>query len=184
MRTADGLNVLPYAYIIDRNEGLQPLAEAEACHLADGVVAAPGVVEGRRVVRSAETGFVRSGGKLLAKGKTLEEICENIAALGLTAHRFRVASEPIPRKRTGAHRAVRAVAHCIGGTADLRDPLEEFLLVVSDAGFWLIRLSEPGDSKWLAFVDRPHPFCNALPLSVGRAVLNLVAKPGDTVYDP
>jgi predicted RNA methylase len=174
----------PYFYIYDRREGTLPVAEAEAEMLSEGKVTAHGVVEGRRRVLCAETGYLRAGAELLAKAATLSELVERIAASPLAGDSYRIVPEAIPRKIGGAFQAVQAVARCIAAPADLANPSVEFLLVVSAEGFWFGRILPAGDDSWLRFDQKPRQFCNASPLRLARAVLGMTLRPGDRVYDP
>ena len=161
-----------------------PVAEAEAEVLSEGSVTAHGIVEGNRRVLCAETGYLRAGAEMLAKATTLPELLVKITALRLGGHEYRIVSEPIPRKIHGAFQAVQAVARCILAPANLTNPSEEFLLVVSAEGFWFGRMLPKGDDSWLRFDQKPRQFCNASPLRLARAILGMLLHPGDRVYDP
>ena|GEM_PF-1930032 len=184
LQTSAAGRMRPFFYIYDRNEDTLAVAEAEACVLADGEVVGHGVVEGKARIACAETGFMRAGAELLARGRTLEKLVGCIRERGLSADRYRIVAEPIPRTVGGDHRAIRAVAACIEGPADLRNPTEEFLLVVSSGGFWFGRLIPKGCDRWREFDRRPRPFCNAAPLRLVRAAIGLSTQPGDRVHDP
>jgi len=173
-----------YFYVYDRDEGTLALAEQEAVTLSAGGVVAHGVVEGVRAVDCAMTGFLRIGAQLLAKGRTLDELLANVGGLGLRAQRYRIVAEPIPRTMPGDHRAIRAVAAQIDGRADLRNPQQEFLLVISADGFWFGRRQPRGRSGWEQFGQRPRPFCNSVPLRLACAAIGLSSQPGESVYDP
>jgi tRNA (guanine10-N2)-dimethyltransferase len=79
---------------------------------------------------------------------------------------------------------ILAVANAITGRPDLHHPLVN-LAVVGVAGVWHFgRIISTGRSHWLRGIDRPVHFSSALPQRFSRALVNLVAAPGDTFIDP
>ncbi len=174
-----------FCYIYDRNEHTLALAEAEACHFTNGTIVAHGVVECDQSVDWSSAGYLRGGGRLIASGSSLDELCGRLRELPFkTAGDYKIVPEPIPGERSGIHCAIVAVADSITGKVNLTNPQFIYLLVVSDEGCWFIENEPVKDRSWLDFKYKPCQFCNALPIRMGRAVLNLCAEKGDKVFDP
>ncbi len=175
---------MTYAYLYSREEGTLALAEAEACHLTNGKVAAHGVVVGNRVENASKGAYLRRGGELIATAKNVEKLCEQLIADGVTADDFKIISEPIPRGKSGAYHAIIAVAEAIEGDVDLINPKTEFLLVLGEDSCWLIKPEPEVEKNWLTYKHKPFQFCNALPVQMGKALINLACDDVTSVFDP
>jgi len=173
-----------YIYIYDRTAGTLPLAEAEAEYLTAGKVISLGVVEGTKSLAWGWAGYLRGGGRLLAKGETLEQLCCNVKKVAVSSPAFKIIAEPIPRTIGGDFRAIVQVASVIEGRVDLQNPKDKYLLIITDNKYWLVESGSSGDREWLKYKHKPHPFCNALPIKMARAILALSCSQGDTVLDP
>lgn len=173
-----------FCYFYYRNEDTIELSEAEALHITKGEIVAHGVIVCEKSCDWQRSAFIRGGGQLVASGKNLDELCAQLRELSFSAENFKIVSEPIPRLRKGDHHAIIQVADAIKGPVDLKNPNVVFILIISDEGCWLIESDEPTEQVWTTFKYKPFAFCNALPIKIARAMINLTANQGDSVLDP
>ncbi|HCA46191.1 MAG TPA: hypothetical protein DEP45_02200 [Armatimonadetes bacterium] len=99
--------------------------------------------------------------------------------------RFRVHA----RKRRGtkvssSQQIERAVANTIIGRPDLSRPAVELIAQVHEREWLLSELVSRTTNGWLGHEQRPHQYSSALPPRIARAMVNLVAVPGDRLIDP
>jgi tRNA (guanine10-N2)-dimethyltransferase len=123
--------------------------------------------------------------RLLARGGGLEELLAAAGKLGLRMERFRIRA----RKERGveappSQQIECAVANTIEGRPDLSNPAVE-LIVWAHQDDWLLgeRVSRTTNS-WRGREQRPFQYSSALPPRIARAMVNLVATPGDRLIDP
>ncbi len=190
METSDAIRVPPagpgavYCTLFTREAGFAELATAELSWLAGGHVVEPGVFLSPVPIRWAETGFGTAGGRQLAYATDLEDLRAQVWALDLRAPTFGIKVRRIPRAAKGSQAAKRIIADSVTGDVDFAAPQLSLFLIVSDHGYRLFLEGPPGDAGWRATVHKPHNLTIALPIRIGRAMLNLTAQPGDSVFDP
>jgi tRNA G10 N-methylase Trm11 len=92
----------------------------------------------------------------------------------------------VPRRQPGTTAAKTRVADCIEGAVSVADPVLRLLVVVSPLGYRVLAEAEAeaGEADWLRVGHKPHNYLVALPVRIAQAMLNLTARPGDTVLDP
>jgi predicted RNA methylase len=175
-----------YCTLYHRDPGFTALAEAELRALAGGHAAEPGIWISRVPVRWAQCGYASIGGRQLAFAPTLDELEVELRALRLVAARFSIETRRIPRRCPGTMAAKIRVGHCIAGTASSDDPQVRLLILVSALGYRVLVDTDatPGEGDWLRASHKPHQCMVGLPARVAKAMLNLTARPGDTVLDP
>lgn len=123
--------------------------------------------------------------EVLARGEGLEEVVGAVEELGLDADGFaiEVLSVP-PRPNFSTRQAAVALADRIRGRPNLSQPRVRFALVARE-GLWLFgRVVSRARRDWHDPAQRPHHFSIALPVRLARALVNMVAAPGDTLLDP
>jgi predicted RNA methylase len=175
-----------YVTLYHRDLGLAALAEAELHALVGGHSPEPGVWLSPRPLRWARCGYGSAGGRQLAFGASLDELEAKLRALKLEAPRFSLTVRRIPRSRAGALAAKRRIGDCITGAVSIADPQLRLLLVVSALGYRVLveDAAERGEADWLAVSQRPKNYMVALPVRIAMAMLNLTARPEETVLDP
>ncbi len=173
-----------YCTVYKRAKGFEALAEAELFALAGGEPAEHGVWLSETPVRWAETGYGVAGGKQLAVASDLDELRAALLALELTTTTFGITTRLIPRRASGKQAAKKVIADCIDGDPDYNDPALQLLLIVSPNGYRVLEVGPPGDATWLESGDKPHNYLVALPVRMAKAMLNMTAAPGDSVFDP
>ena len=129
--------------------------------------------------------YLRSCTELLFEGGSVSEICAKIRAAGLYADDFRVSVVKLPRHlKVNSLQIAHKVGAEIGGLPDLDMPRVTFLTVVTDEKIWFGKLISESDGRWLAHNNRPHVTSSSLPTRLARAIVNLIAAPGDRFLDP
>lgn len=169
-----------------RAPGFAAIAEAELLALGGGGRAERGVWLSPTPIRWTTTGYGITGGRQLASAASVDGLVAQVKALHLAVPRFSIAVKRIPRTVRGALAASRRVADAIDGRISIADPLMKLLLVASSQGYRLLVEDEvsPNENDWLRVQHRPHNLPTSLPVRLGQAMLNLTARPGDTVLDP
>ncbi|PKN54158.1 MAG: hypothetical protein CVU56_28015 [Deltaproteobacteria bacterium HGW-Deltaproteobacteria-14] len=173
-----------YCTLFTREAGFAELAEAELRSLADGHVVEPGVYLSASPIRWAEAGFGTGGGRQLAFATTLEELRAQVAALDLRTPTFGIKVRRVPRAAQGSQAAKKIIADCVTGDVDFAEPRLSLFLIVSHRGFRLLLEGDPGDGRWRDSAHKPHNLMIAIPVRIGQAMLNLTARPGDSLLDP
>lgn len=175
-----------YCTLYQRDPDVAALAEAELRALGGGAAAEPGVWLSAAPIRWAACGYGTAGGRQLAFAPTLQALAEEVRALRLVAPRFRIEARRIPRGQGGASAAKAFIGEHIDGDVSVDDPQLRLLLVVSPVGYRLLVETEAhaGEGDWLGARHRPNNYLVAAPVRLAKAMLNLTARPGDTVLDP
>lgn len=129
--------------------------------------------------------YIAACGELLAEGEGLEELCRATARLGLEEDQFRVEVRDLPpRSGTPQKDVARSIADAIEGYPNLDRPRVRFLALGSQGHWRLLRLLSTIRRDWLQHSQRPRNLSIALSAQHARALVNLVAAPGDVLWDP
>ncbi len=176
---------MSYAYLLYGDEGERELAAAEVKELSGGHRTAERIVEALRPIEIARTGYAASGIEVLAKGTTVDAVCEELRRSGLAADRFAIDVRRIPRGLPVRRRdAANALAIAINGAPDLTNPAIWFAAFVCPEGVWFGRRIDAGRPDWERFARKPYDCSSALPARAARAIVNLVVRGGERVVDP
>jgi tRNA G10 N-methylase Trm11 len=171
-----------YLYLVSRPPGEGGLAELELAALA-GVEASGSAfgLGGRAdIERSA---YTEACFEVLARGRTLEEICQEIE--GLPAQGFRIRVKKHPRRLDlDSRQATIALANALEGSPNLSDPQTQFLLAASPEGLCFGRLLQRSDRSWQMRAKKPWLYSGSLSPRMARAMVNLGARPGERLLDP
>ncbi len=184
---------LPYFYRLVTPTGHDELAEMELRAIVGEATADPTAgpdcpdrirwARGGADVRSAA--YVAEACRALAVAPDREGLLREAANLGLEQERFRITVRRIGGQDIAVGQEfVIGLANLIEGRPDLDRPVREFV-VIARRGAWLLgELVSRADSSWLGHEQRPHQYSAALPPRIARALVNLVAAPGDRLLDP
>lgn len=173
-----------FVTVIHCEDTEQELAAAEAwaftgCEAQGRLVYSPQAVD---ITRSA---YLHACLKIEAHGDSLEGLVADCQRLGMAYDGFRLTLYRPPPKVDGhSEMIIRRVADAITGSPSLSAPRVR-LGVVGSVDHWLVgRIISRGRNHWRRGIDRPVHFSSALPQRFSRALVNLVASPGDTLIDP
>ncbi|MFW6156819.1 MAG: DNA methyltransferase, partial [Armatimonadota bacterium] len=145
----------------------------------------PRLAWARAGVDVGRAAYVATCCRLLARGDTLEDLLARAEKLRLRLERFRIRA----RKAKGvpapdSPEIERAVADTITGSPDLSRPAVELLVWVHPDGWLLGGVVSRTTRGWQGHEQRPFQYSCALPPQIARALVNLVAAPGDRIIDP
>lgn len=160
---------------VDHDEPTQALAAAEAAALGARPGPAPGLFWADALPAPGRGAFVLAGGEVVAEGPPggpLAPALPEVDRVQVPRGPWKVEGNPIDLLARMGWRA-RWLAPSHAGPAHALFP--------TAAGWWLVRT--PGPLRWSepALVRRTS---TSLPSRLARAVVNLVARPGERVLDP
>ena len=175
---------MPYLYTLGGDEDDLELARAELWALtgceAEGRV-------GRAAVACdiSRATYVGLCVETLAHAGTLDELCARVDGMGLESEGFCIeVHKQAPRVAEGSPEIARRVADAMRGLPDLDTPRERFALFCREGDWELGRVLSRSRRGYRRQSGRPHNFSLALSARHARALVNLVAAPGDTLLDP
>jgi len=152
---------------------------------AAGRLAEPSIVLAQTAVSIRHAAFVAVGAETVAVAKDFDALGQALEHRQIKATTFAVTVKKLPgAPPVPSPVAKREIGMRIEGRADLRNPAEEFLLVATPQALYLGRVLSRSDNAWRQHERRPHTYIRALPARLARAMVNLVAKPGQQVLDP
>ena len=166
----------------------QEVAEAEAWALIGVEPKGRRLLTADRAVDVTGAAHVALGAAELAAGPDLAELAQAVAALQLAPDRFRIEVAKSPAARglplPDSPVIARTLADCLDGYPDLSHPQIEFVCLASPGDWRFGQVLSRSDRGWSRHRAVPHSYSNALPTRLARAMVNLVATPGDTIIDP
>jgi hypothetical protein len=172
-----------YFYLVSGGEDVRELAALELWLLA-GTDGEGACLAGPVAADVTGAAYTRFCAELIAEGPDLEALVAATAAAaprleGFNLHLWR----PAPRATDNPLQAIRRLADAIPGQPNLDHPRHR-LAVVAQADWWRLgRVVSVASGDWRAWTP-PVDFSAALPPQLARALVNLVAAPGDTLLDP
>ena len=174
---------MSFFYLLSGTPEERELAALELWALS-GVRASGACGEGPVAVDLGGAAYVRLCAETIATAGSLDELVATVQAQGLTFEGFRIeVHRPAPRAAEGRPEIVTRLADSWAGQPDLDRPRVR-LAVVAQRGSWRLgRLVSESHGDWRVNLP-PGDYSAALPAQLARALVNLVAAPGDTLLDP
>jgi tRNA G10 N-methylase Trm11 len=180
-----------YLYITSRSESETDLIKAE-CFAITGVYPDENGIAIKNsesqhgnypdVSRSA---YIKLCMKVILQANELPNLYKILDNADIESDQFRVSVIKIPRCiKASSQEIMHQVSLRIEGNPDLTNPKTEFLVVITEENVWLGEVLSKSDGLWKAHTQKIQQFSSALPTRFARAVVNLVAKPGDKIIDP
>ena len=165
--------------------GERALAVAEGAALARAQWLDDHLLHASREADVTHAAYVSAAIRLLASAHTQSELIEKVCMARIQTDRFWIESKKIPgslpvpcndmRRELGAH---------VEGKADSRNATDKFMLVATRSCLWFGRRVSSSENRWRRFRRKPYSYVRALPARIARAMVHLVAKPGDRIVDP
>jgi 23S rRNA G2445 N2-methylase RlmL len=177
------MNGSGYFYLLAGPEETRELAALELLAMT-GVQAQGPVGDGCCAVDVGGAGYIRFCADLVAAGESFEELVENTARAQCEFPGFHVRVW-----RTGGQvpyqdrEIIIPLANSWGGHPNLDDPAVR-LVVAAVPGRWRVGVLRSVWKRDWAGITRTVPYSAALSNQMARALVNLVAAPGDTLLDP
>ncbi len=173
-----------FVYLLSYEPHEAELAHAEASALC-GARADSRVCQGPVRADVTRAAYIKLGAELWASAQSLDELVTAAAQQGAGAERFRITVVKLPPKpQIPSPRIAGRVAAVIAGRPNLRTPVDELVVVASEGSWQLGRIFTRADRSYLEYAHRPQSYSSALLTRLARAMVNLVASPGDTILDP
>jgi len=175
---------LPFVYLLSADPQDLQLAQAELWAMT-GCEAQGMLGYSQTACDISRSAYTAACGELVAEGDTLQELCTAVHNAGLAADGFRIDMRDLPPKtRARATDVARRVADEIDGWPNLDAPKVRFLVVATEGHWRLVRLLSTIRRDYLSHSERPCNLSIALSARHARALVNLVAAPGDLLWDP
>ena len=174
-----------YLYLTAIPDRLTALVAAECIALTGSTPDMHGIAISESRVDVRRGAYLKSCSEVLFETASLTELRADIRAAGLYADEFRVSVVKKPRSlKVNSMELARDIGSAIGGNANLNNPQATFLIVFTEEKIWFGRLLSESDNMWLAHNQRPYVTSSSLPARLARVLVNLVARPGDSLLDP
>lgn len=174
-----------YLYLIAIPSQLTELASAESVTLTGAAPDEYGITVSDTCTDVCRGAYLKSCTEVLFEVGSVSELYANIRSVDLHADGFRVSVVKKPRNLNVDSMALaRQIGGVIGGKPNLSSPQVVFLTVITPEKIWFGRLLSESDSMWVAHDQRPHVTSSSLPARLARALVNLVASPGEHLLDP
>jgi predicted RNA methylase len=162
----------PYLHRYDAVPELTALVDAEATTLGAGEEAAPGGLRWGAAPPDPRGAFVLGGGRVLASGPPggpVSPAHPELSPIRVARGSFKQSGNPATHLARIGWRTGRGRPGC------------RHELYPTPVGWWLI---ETTGAQPFVDPDLPRRYSTSLPSRLARAVVNLVARPGDLVEDP
>lgn len=175
---------MPFVYTLGGNEDDRELARAEMWALA-GCEAQGRVGRGVVACDISRATYVGMCAETMSRAATLEELCARVDGMGLESEGFCIeVIKQAPRPAEGSPEIARRVADAMRGAPDLDAPRERFVVLCREGEWELGRVLSRSRRGYRRQSGRPHNFSLSLSVRHARALVNLVAAPGDRLLDP
>jgi len=175
---------LPCFYLLMGPDEELDLARAELAALA-GCVSSGRVAIGAAAADVSRSAYIRLSADQLAVGANWPELRRAITRLDLHCNRYRTeVFRPGPKMAVSTTGLQKSIADLISGYPDLGDPRVKFALIVTQSSWRFGTIISRSTQRWRRHSKRPHYYSHGLPPQIARALVNLVAAPGDSLLDP
>lgn len=175
---------MAYLYLLMGPDEELDLARAELSALA-ACVPHGRVAIGPAGVDVTRAAYIRLCSEQLAAGTNWSELHQAIAQLQLHCEDYRIeVFRPAPKAPVSASELQKSIADLISGHPDLDHPRTRFAAVVTQNAWHFGRIISRSAQRWRHQAGRPHNYSHALAPQMARALVNLVAAPGDVLLDP
>ena len=184
-----------YLYLTSRSEPEKELIDAECLAITDvtpdenGVAIRDNTVynEGNEKLYTdvSRSAYIKTCIRIITHSINLADLYGQLDGMGLHSDGFRVSVARIPRSmKMDTQEIMHQIGARIGGNPDLKNPKAEFLVVMTERDIWLGEVVSESDGTWDKHSQKIHQYSSSLPTRFARAVVNLVALPGDRILDP
>lgn len=174
-----------YLYLTAIPDRLTELVTAECIAMTGSAPNTHGIAISEHRVDVSRGAYLKRCSEVLFETTSLTELRADIRSAGLHADEFRVSIVKKPRSlKINSMELARDIGSIISGNANLSSPQVTFLVVLTAEKIWFGRLLSESDNMWLAHNQRPYVTSSSLPARLARVLVNLVARPGDSLLDP
>lgn len=174
-----------HLYLTVRSESERSLTEAESVAIIGAVPDECGIILTEKEADVSRAAFVKTCMKVIANASDFPELYVKLEEANISSERFGLKLVKLLRQVPLDYQQVmHEVGARIGGRPDLSSPKTTFLVVATQEEIWLGQVLSKSDGLWNEHRHKAHLFSSALPTRIARAMVNLVAAPGDAIIDP
>jgi len=184
-----------YLYLTSRSELEKELIKAECLAITGVLPDENGIAirdefitqeyDVKLSINVSRSAYIKTCVRIIVHNTNLVDIYKQIDNLNLHSDAFRVSVIKIPRSiKLDPQAIMNQVGARIGGKPDLKNPKVEFIVVITERDIWLGEMISKSDGTWNEHSQKIHQYSSSLPARFARAVVNLVALPGDKIIDP
>ncbi|MBM3214752.1 hypothetical protein FJZ36_07555 [Candidatus Poribacteria bacterium] len=174
------------AFVLSVREHGNELLRAECASLARCEPDADGFASSHGSVDIARAAYLRVAADVVASDDTFDGLLNRVRRARAGASEFRIDAVTLPgtERRLTREDVIAAADAFEGFYPNLRDPKSRFLLVSRQGCVLLGAVRSEPDRSYERHDAKPYRTSSSLPSRLARAVVNVVAGPGDTVVDP
>ena len=174
-----------HLYLATRSGFERSLTEAESTAIVGATPDEHGIILTEKEADVSRAAYIKTCMKVIAHAPDFPQLYKQLEEAAITSEEFSVRLVRFPRRLPLDYRQVmHEVGARIGGHPNLRCPKTTFLVVATQAEIWLGQVLSESDGLWNEHLHKARPFSSALPTRLARAMVNLVAAPGDSIIDP
>jgi len=174
-----------YLYLASRSESEKRLVEAECAAMTGASPDERGIALAEVEADVSRAAYLKTCVRVIVHAADLPNLYTQLERAKLSSEGFRVSVERIPSRLPLDSQAVmHQIGARIGGHPNLSDPRTIFLVVATPEEIWLGEVKSESTGSWGEHSQKMHPYSSALPTRLARAMVNLVATPGDRIIDP
>jgi putative methyltransferase (TIGR01177 family) len=174
-----------YLYLTTRSEHEKQLIAAECEAITGAIPDERGIALSGKKADVSRAAYVKSCMKIIIHASDLTDLYIQLEERGLQSQQFRVSLVKLPRRLSfDSKQIMHQVGARVQGKPDLSDPKTVFLVVATQQEIWLGEVLSKSDDLWNQHTQKAHLYSSALPARLARAMVNLVAAPGDKIIDP
>ncbi|MCX7597821.1 MAG: hypothetical protein N2512_02990 [Armatimonadetes bacterium] len=123
--------------------------------------------------------------RVLAAAEDTETLISRVSELRLSAEGFAIEVVKVsPKPMVHSLELCRQLADVVAGAPDLDSPRVRYAVAATQGRCWFGQVMSMACRNWHDSHARPGHFSNSLPVRMARALVNLVAAPGDSLVDP
>jgi tRNA G10 N-methylase Trm11 len=180
-----------YLYLTIRSNSEKELVRAE-CHSITGVYPDENGIAIRDNPSDSElctdisrAAYIKTCLNVITHTNDISELYSQLDRLNLDSDRFRVSVHKISRSISiDSQRVMHEIGARIGGNPDLSNPQATFIVIVTYNDIWFGEILSESTRTWDEHIHKAQQYSSALPARFARAMINLVAVPGDAIIDP
>ena len=129
--------------------------------------------------------YIKTCMRVIMRVSDLPELYHQLEKADLSSEEFRVSLVKFPRRLpVNSQQVMHQVGARIDGYPNLSNPKTTFLVVATKEEIWLGEVLSESDGSWSEHSQKAILYSSSLPTRLARAMVNLVAAPGDRIIDP
>jgi putative methyltransferase (TIGR01177 family) len=174
-----------YLYLTARSQPERRLIEAECIAITGAVPDERGIALTEAEADVSRAAYIKVCIRVIVQASDLSDLYDQLETIDLSSEQFRVSVVKFPRRLPlDSRQVMHQVGARIGGKPNLSTPRTVFLVVATEGKIWLGEVLSESAGSWNEHSQKPHFYSSSLPTRLARAMVNLVAVPGDTIIDP